>query len=244
MLPVSAATNTYTTPTPIVNTTIPGTTNTHTPPTIVAPSFSSAQIDNNARGNSEYIQSQTQELSAPALTPSTNKSVGVPQSPAERFTLGAQTNFLAQIIGQDSTPEVRGVLIQYEKMVSISNVKYAPSEAFRPQEQPSGVFGKLLQAESKAQTATSVLLTESSAAQTTAAANANRSVAEPPVLARNNKAQASFAQDLSDEEAAEVAQTAPAVPPRVINAYLSTASRVNSQSLEDKSSDDLVSQVA
>lgn len=245
MLPVSV-TSTITTPPPIVNTTTPGTNDVHTPPTIVAPSFSSPQADNNARGNNTRVAlPEQQPLSTPQAPPS-SPAVGVPQSPADKFTLGAQTNFLAQLIGQDITPSVQGVLVQYEKLVNISNVKYKPSDALKPQAQPSSLFGKLLQVENQAEPVAPVPQDiDQPIAESTFASGNIRFTQEPDTINRSAKAH-SFAQDLADEEAAQAKQEAASapVPPRGIKAYLSTASRVSAQSLEDKSSEEPVSHVA
>ncbi len=252
MIPITAA-SAVTTPPPIVNTTTPGTNETHTPPTIVAPSFSSSQVDNNARGNSTYVKAA--EAPPPPLTQSVSTgasaSVGVPQSPSDKFTLGAQTNFLAQLIGQDITPSVQGVLVQYEKLVNIGNVKYKPSDAGIPEEQPSSVFGKLLQSEHQQPPPAPVQQQQSAAAIAASSGNQSQQnpVAAPRLTAEvspSRPSRPSFAEEIAVEDAGIALQNAPApkAPPRGISAYLSTASRVSSQSAEDTSAEAPVSQVA
>lgn len=125
---------------PLVNTVTPGTTITHVPYDNVAPSVSSAQTDPNARGNSSYISIQEE---APAAAQSESEQI-VSASRLTGGAPGAPATFLAQLIAQGSG-ETAAILAQYEKMVAYSNVKYKPSNAFKPPAEPLGVFGHLLQ---------------------------------------------------------------------------------------------------
>jgi len=250
MLPVINATSAIPTPPPIVNTTTPGTNETRVPPTTVAPSFSSPQVDYNARGNTTTARPKAQTVAPqPLIQINTRANVGVPQSVAETFTLGAQTNFLAQLIGQDITPSVQGVLAQYEKLVNIGNVKYGPSDAFKPEEQPAGLFGKFI-----TETQTAAPQRATATAQANIQTSPPASIAAPPrqvaEVQNTRNINKSTQQTLTDERieedtASELQNTpAPKAPPRAISAYLNTASRVNSQGAEDRSGEDLVSQVA
>ncbi len=58
----------------------------------------------------------------------------------------AQTNFLAQLAGGEISSEVRGIFVQYEKLVSYGNVKYRPSDAGKPAT-PAGLFDAILHEE-------------------------------------------------------------------------------------------------
>lgn len=63
------------------------------------------------------------------------------------FTIGAQTSFFAQLIGQGGSQEADALLEVYEHLVRIGQVRYKPSDAQLPEPAPAGVFGKLLQQE-------------------------------------------------------------------------------------------------
>lgn len=259
MIPVTNTANTFTTPPPIVNTTTPGTNELHVPPTTVAPSFSSPQVDNNARGNSTIVRQNIENTPQQTAANINAANVGVPQSTADKFTLGAQTNFLAQLIGQDITPSVQGVLAQYEKLVNISNVKYAPSNAFKPEAQPSSLFSKFLTAD-QPEPQTRINAAELAKAQSFIAANITAapayaspeatSVSRPNVELQNNRNNKSSATSFADEIAAEDAAIANRYsqqnlkPPPAISAYLNTASRVNAHGAEDRADEDPISQVA
>lgn len=245
MLPVTAA-SAITTPPPIVNTTIPGTNEVHAPPTTVAPSFSTAQLDNNARGNTTTsrpqadVAPQSTGLSAPS------PNVGVPPSASEKYTLGAQTNFLAQLIGQDITPSVQGVLVQYEKLVNIGNVKYKPSDAMKPQAQPSNLFSQILQQDTPEQAPAAppaslakIASESSSPAQNPVAPTQSA----PDMISGERPSRPSFTEEIAQEEAAAQAASAQNFhTPRAISAYTSTVARIPPQAPEP--SEEPVSQVA
>lgn len=264
MLPAAPAVNPVSTPPPLVHTTLPGTNETHLPPTTVSPPFSSPQVDGNARGNSGTPRPQASSPpSSPALMPAAFPSVGVPPGPAETFTLGAQTNFLAQLIGQEITPSVRQVLVQYEKMVHISQVKYKPSEAMKPEAEPAGLFGKWLEsqaAESPAASraaaraaaqAVSAPALAAAAAESAAVLSGTPQLTELPQAARAPKL--SFAQEIAQEIAEEERAAGDAMhgrPPaahphsRRIGAYQAAAGRVHMSGLQDPPADDPVREVA
>ena len=255
MIPITS-TSAVTTPPPIVNTTTPGTNETHLPSTMVAPSFSSAQLDNNASGNNTIVKAsmpdvpQTQTLAA-----ATSSNVGVPQSASDKFTLGAQTNFIAQLIAQgDNSPSAQGVLVQYEKLVNIANVKYKPSDAAKPQEQPSNLFGKLVQQSEHDQPVAVTSAPKTFSAAQIAASSGSETQAPPVNTTRlttdigsaPRSSRPSFAEEIAETTTQVAVQNTPApkATSRGISAYLNTASRVQAQSLEDTSSEDPISQVA
>lgn len=233
MLPVTPNVTSYTLPPPIVNTTVPGTSVAHVPYDNVAPSVSSAQIDNNTRGNSN-APAQSAPPPPPALTTETTG-----YTPLASFTsapaagLGAQATFIAQLAGQDLSPESKGVLVEYEKMVANSNVKYMPSEAFKPQMEVNSLFGRILQNEKAQQSQAQQIQqaqTQAQASEITAVSNSAPVVEARPV-ARSAKPQANAveaeAESTSNDSApaSEVTYVAPPTP-RYITAYQSTATRV------------------
>ena len=61
--------------------------------------------------------------------------------------VGVQAAFIAQLAAQDATQETHVALLQYEKLVEISNVKYKPSDAFKPSADPSSLFSRLVSSE-------------------------------------------------------------------------------------------------
>lgn len=149
MVPLVAS-NAIPTPPPVINTMLPGATIAHVPYDNVAPSVSSAEINNNASNNNTPPP-------APETAPENALSVD------EAFTtyltnagpalnINAQATFLAQLIGQDVTvpPETAGILVQYEKLNAFANVKYKPSNAQKPEAGPSNAFSRLLQEENTA----------------------------------------------------------------------------------------------
>jgi hypothetical protein len=146
MLPL-AAINVNQVQVPIINTVTPGTTVTHVPYDNVAPSVSNAQVDNNASSNNAAAPA-AEPPPAPADTADTQAFYASLANGAASTAPGAQATFLTQLIAQDLSPPVQTILMQYEKLVAFSNVKYKPSNAFRPEPAPSGEFGRILQQES------------------------------------------------------------------------------------------------
>lgn len=111
------------------------------PPTDVAASFSNTPINNNAKGSGSASTSAPAAQVASAAQGSTVAS----PSPTPSLAGNAQTNFLAQLISQDSSPQASIYLAQYDKLVYFSSVKYKPSNAGKPV--PQGLFEKLLSAD-------------------------------------------------------------------------------------------------
>jgi hypothetical protein len=247
MLPVTT-TSAYTTPPPLVNTTTPGTTVVHVPPDTVAPSFSSPQVDTNARGNNAGLPaSQPPPQPQSQLSADASAFPTLTGSNAQKFTLGAQANFIAQLIGQDITPSVQGILVQYEKLVNIGNVKYKPSDAFKPQAEPSSLFGKLLQADAQpARQFTPVLQAFSPEALPEQAIAATPLADVQAARANSKTAAQSLSETIAEEDAAHALESTPAsqpAPRSAISAYVNTASRVKTQSLE-KPTEDAISHIA
>jgi hypothetical protein len=117
------------------------------PPDNVAPSVSPASIDPNAsRGNSFTPMPEAAAAPTVATTPSILGGTFLINSGAG-FWASPQATFLAQVIGQDLTAESRVVLVQYERIMRLGDVKYKPSNATLPMPDPAGIFGRLLQEE-------------------------------------------------------------------------------------------------
>src|SRR5690348_10236021 len=108
MLPVVPNVTNYTLPTPIVNTTVPGTAVAHVPYDNVAPSVSSPQVDNNARGNSSAANLPSAPPAPSAELPALTLYSPVLTEAATGFNPGAQATFIAQLAGQDTSPETQG----------------------------------------------------------------------------------------------------------------------------------------
>jgi hypothetical protein len=129
---------------PLVNTVILGSEVTRVPSFNVAPSVSNAQVDNNTKGNSNsFARTNTPDIS----DSDTDKSFSLPSAVRPAPFIALPTSFLAQLLGQsvgDADLATQGILVEYEKLVAISNVKYKPSNALKPLPDLSGVFGSLL----------------------------------------------------------------------------------------------------
>ena len=206
-------------PSPLVATTLPDATATvRVAGDNVAPSVSIPFIDPNSKG-----------LSAPILTPASAPPASAAAAPptlpgtflistGAGFWASPQAPFLAQMMGQDLSPEAHGVLVQYERLMSMSAVKYKPSNATMPQPEPSGVFGRILQEEQAAAPrqaamqqaqATAAPVAQEKAATLSAQANVQ------PVRAATNAARAG--------KSGRVAVAAPSS--QAVNAYKNAAAR-------------------
>lgn len=129
-------------PPTLVATPLPDTAGTlRVPPTDVAPSFSNEQVSNESRGPKNPTLRLPQSPQAAQAQAASSESPSYSNNPA----LGAPTNFLAQLISQDVSPQATIYLAQYEKLVYFANVKYKPSNAGKPV--PQGLFAKFLQAD-------------------------------------------------------------------------------------------------
>lgn len=237
MLPVVASTNTFSFQTPLVNTTTPGTNITRVPYDNVAPSVSSAQVDNNTQGNNTIVSSSNQQAPASETAAAAEEGASgflnqIQRSVSASLSSGVQSTFVAQLAAQDSSPETNGILVEYEKLVANANVKYKPSNAAKPQDGPSSVFGRILQSEKPA-----VQANEAPAPRLEAVASASNNQAaseaietapiEPRQQVRPNKPSTTQTTNDSAESAAPAASTSnDAVAPRAISAYVGTAQRV------------------
>lgn len=144
MTPITS-TIVYTPPPPtFVATYIPGNSGAvRAPADAVAPSVSNAEIHNDTKGSTP-LPGNTQNapvqlpVSGGAFVPSISNS-------STSLSASAQMTFMAQMIGQDSSPVTRHIMVEYEKMMTLSQVKYKPSNAGLPQQNdPADVFQKML----------------------------------------------------------------------------------------------------
>lgn len=188
----------------------------------VAPSVSNAAINNNLKNASQTLSAQTAPIPAAVTTsfPSliNNLSAGL--------GAGAGTTFLAQMIGQDGSFASSGILMEYEKLVALANVKYKPSMAGKPQAEPANMFGKLLQQEKVQQVVVNnpPPATVETAAAHTLMANPVRQAA--PATTRSNKPA-----DAATENTRVVAKRSDTT--QAIHAYTAAAGRV-ADDVEDK----------
>ncbi len=143
----------------------------------VTPSISSAKLDDNASGNRILLlKNENTQQSLPANIQA-EKFVLAQSANSTSFAADAQTAFLTQLAGGDISPEVYGIFVQYDKLVSYANVKYKPSNAGKPIE-PVTLFSTLIQMEKQAQDSAPILL-ESMQAPTPENITASAPVAMP-----------------------------------------------------------------
>lgn len=244
MLTVAASISTQTIQPPIVNTTTPGTTVNHVPYDNVAPSVSSAQVDNHTKGNGTATQAAAEQAAAPPPdSGDEGASFALRQNRLPSLpSIAAQSGFVAQLAGQDTSPQTQGILLQYEKLVSYSDVKYKPSNAARPQAGPASLFGQIVQAEQAAPAQPTSAPPPVAAAPPPAPAAATVAVANTALTAETRPVQrAAKAPDSAPVDAASPTEgstesapveQAASRPPQAITAYLATASRVASFSTD------------
>jgi len=121
----------------LVATPLPNSVALRVPSTNVSPTISSAQIDNNASGNSNFIPQKT-TASSLAIPLQTSSAFSAQNYVLSGTSGGAvQAGFLAQLASGDSSPEVDKIFVQYEKLVKYSTVKYKPSDAGKPEDAAS-----------------------------------------------------------------------------------------------------------
>ena len=238
MLPVVASTNTFSFQTPLVNTTIPGTNVARVPYDNVAPSVSNAQIENNTQANTTIVSQQQQSPADVATDTSLTESgssaflAQQQRSVSASLSSGVQSTFVAQLAAQDGSPETQGILVQYEKLVANGNVKYKPSNAQKPDDGPSSIFGQILQSEKSApqvaqtpQPPVEVVKPETSAQVAVQAVEA-APVEEPRPTTKKSSS------DTASAEPAPTSAESSARPDNAqrafINAYTATAARVGS----------------
>lgn len=117
----------------------------------VTPSVSSAKLDDNASGNRVLLlKNENIPPSIPANAQAEKFAIAQ-SSNSTSFAADAQTAFLTQLASGDISPEVYGIFVQYDKLVSYANVKYKPSNAGKPVE-PVTLFSTLIQMEKQSQT--------------------------------------------------------------------------------------------
>jgi hypothetical protein len=218
---------------PLTNTAILGSNVTRVPSDNVPPSVSNAQVDNNAKGNSDSFASASAAINAQVESDAT---FSLPSGASPTPSVNLPTTFLAQLLGQDIAPDINSVtgsiLLAYEKLIVLSNVKYKPSNALKPLPGPAGVFGNLLQ-QSQAPVVTQQPEPVSENAQPV-----------PQVSAETN-VEITVAEESAPEAAA--APVLPAVSQPIIlpgiSAYLATDVR-NSRIGQSTAPDDAVSDLA
>lgn len=235
MLPTISSFNITTPPQTLVATQIPDNNALRVPYDNVEPALSTVQINNNARGNGGAVS-----LSQPGAQTASVPTITIGEVPA--FLSGAssglsasvQATFLAQMLGQDydgaPTEAMKSILVEYEKLIAYSYVKYKPSNAMLPPPEPAGLFGKLLQQEKAARAVPqSAAEATARAVQATPVAAIATSVpaARPAPTATRTANTTTTIQEFVESE--PVASASPiATPILAINAYLASASRSGS----------------
>jgi hypothetical protein len=213
MLPVSSSIVTTPIPTSLVNIAAQGTSVAPVAYDSVVPSVSSPQVSNNARGNSAPPAEATAEA-PPQNTEQDDQQLQTSAGSAQRAGSGASSTFIAQLAAQESSPQNQVILVQYEKLLAISSVKYKPSNAQKPSAAPSSVFGQIVHTEHAAP------------------------VKAAPVQHSAPVPQEAPVHEQAPEHAVAEQQPAPVepqqLPPRAISAYAQSASRVATQGLQSQ----------
>lgn len=139
-------------PTALVATPLPDSAALRVPFDVAPPPVSSAQVNNNARGNNSYIAVEN----GPGLpVPVANPDAGPASRAAAIASAPVSATFLAQLIAQNVPTALQGtfngLLSEYEKIVANSFIKFKPSFASLPQAQPSNSFESLLKQQAPAE---------------------------------------------------------------------------------------------
>lgn len=135
------------TSTTLVATALPSSLALRVPYDNVPPPVSSLKLDNNASSNlTQIAKTENQEQPVSVANNTAEKFILPAASNTTSITANAQTAFLTQLASGDISPEVYGIFVQYDKLVSYANVKYKPSNAGKPVD-PIGLFSTLLQLE-------------------------------------------------------------------------------------------------
>ncbi len=226
MLPAITAAPTQSPPPIVVATPIPGNNTVRVPPSNVPPTVSNVEINNNrGGGNTAASSANPQTQSAPVTSVFSSFIPNFNGTPTT-LSLSAQTTFLTQLLSQDVSAPAKSVLAEYEKLVQVAKVKYAPSNATAPQPEPSSVFGKLIQQQRQQRPVQQQTATNSPAAQIAAAsAVAPKAVAVAPP-AQPAKAAAPAAKAKTSSQSSK-ANNSPVPPVGGIRAYQTTANRID-----------------
>lgn len=235
MIPSANAPNLAPTPPPVSTVPAPVAATQAVVPTAVTPTISIASSSNNARGNNGLlgIGASTAGAPPPASQPapaSNARAAAILQ--ANGLTTSDTNGFLAQLISQDLSPESRSVLVQYEKLVYFSTIKYKPSDAQKPEAVPADLFSRIVN-EKRSQSPTagalaSRILAESADSEGAAVSIATQTASTP----QSSRPRPTLAQEIEAEESALAAildsTPAPAVAaaPAALVAYISSANRV------------------
>lgn len=234
MLPIAVVNNYNPVPVSLAGATLPGSVVAHVPYDNVAPSISSAEVNNNASPNSEMATSDQAAAIQADANDGEQTSSAAANNAAQNQSGGAQATFIAQLISQDISPPAQTILVQYEKLVAISNVKYKPSNASKPAAAPSSAFGQILQQSKPAVNVQPVQPVQPQPRQpvaATPAAVSEEAVAanpEPVVLPQPRPPVQQRPVTVSVNTSKASANAAP----QITSAYMATASRVTAQSLE------------
>lgn len=123
----------------------------------VTPSVSSAKLDDNASGNRVLLLKNENTATSLPANIQAEKFAIVQSSNSTSFAADAQTAFLTQLASGDISPEVYGIFVQYDKLVSYANVKYKPSNAGKPVD-PVTIFSTLIQLDKQGQDSAQYLI--------------------------------------------------------------------------------------
>lgn len=123
----------------------------------VTPSVSSAKLDDNASGNRVLLLKNENTATSLPANIQAEKFAIAQSSNSTSFAADAQTAFLTQLASGDISPEVYGIFVQYDKLVSYANVKYKPSNAGKPVD-PVTIFSTLIQLDKQGQDSAQYLI--------------------------------------------------------------------------------------
>lgn len=145
MLPLITTAYIPVTPPPsLVDTAIPDNSAQRVPYDNAQPPVSSPRTDPDARGNPQFLS----PLPAATAAPSAIASLPTEARGFAGAPFGTPATLIAQLMGapiSSETGQLQVILQAYERIVANSQIKYRPSDATKPQVEPAGVFGKLLE---------------------------------------------------------------------------------------------------
>ena len=222
MLPAINVAPTQSPPPVVVATPIPGNNAARVPPDNVPPTVSNVGINNNNGGGSAAASSANAQTQNTAVTSVFSSFIPNFNGTPTTLSLSAQTTFLTQLLSQDFSAPAKSVLAEYEKLVQVAQVKYAPSNATAPQPEPSSVFGKLIQQQKQIRPVQQTATT-SPAAQIAAASTAAPKAASPQPVKTDAPATTKATPSLQPART----DNTPVSPVGGIRAYQTTANRID-----------------
>lgn len=229
---------------PLVHTAILGSNVLRVPSDNVPPSVSNAQVENNSKGGANaFLLPSVDEDAGDGVAP----PFSLPPTSRPSPSIQLPTTFLAQLLGQIGGPGpdsiTQGILVEYEKLVALSNVKYKPSNALKPPPDLSGAFDKLLKASAPVPPPAPQAEGPSSL---NAQPSANLNPANPPARARAKTqtppARAEEASAAEAENSPPLHEAAPLFLP-ALSAYVAAGQR-NEVIRPGQAADDAVSDIA